>query len=112
MPKALKGRHKGDGLVAPFQGSIAGAPPSPRALPWADLWLPLRGVGKKCATSKRASEASRSNPLARASGWYGPVEKPVLATCLCRKRIRATNRLRMSEENRKSWLDANSSGSF
>jgi hypothetical protein len=29
----------------------------PRALPWAVMWLPLRGVGKKeRATSKSASE--------------------------------------------------------
>src|ERR1700728_1024809 len=45
-------------LVAPLQGSIAGGRRNPRALPWADLWLPLRGVGQECATSKRASEGT------------------------------------------------------
>src|SRR5258707_10592795 len=29
--------------VSPFQGSGIDIQPDPRALPWADLWLPLRG---------------------------------------------------------------------
>jgi hypothetical protein len=33
----------GRGDVSPFQGSGTDIRPDPRALPWADLWLPLRG---------------------------------------------------------------------
>ena len=35
----------GHGDVSPFQGSRIDIRPDPRALPWADLWLPLRGDG-------------------------------------------------------------------
>ena len=41
-----------DEAVSPFQVSIADGLPGPRALPWADLWLPLRGDGQNSATSK------------------------------------------------------------
>ena len=34
---------QGHGDVSPFQGSGLANRPEPRALPWADLWLPLRG---------------------------------------------------------------------
>jgi hypothetical protein len=33
----------GHGDVAPFQGWGIDLEPVPRAMPWADLWLPLRG---------------------------------------------------------------------
>ncbi len=53
---ALKGRHK-RGIVRPLQGQyprgrpgvIIHGPPIPRALPWADLWKPLRGDGATLA---------------------------------------------------------------
>jgi len=34
--------------VSPFQGSGIDIRPDPRALPWADLWLPLRGDRQRC----------------------------------------------------------------
>src|SRR6478736_1323615 len=34
--------------VSPFQGSGIDIRPDPRALPWADLWLPLRGDRQSC----------------------------------------------------------------
>ena len=34
---------QGHGDVSPLQGSAINRRPEPRALPWADLWLPLRG---------------------------------------------------------------------
>ena len=58
MPHALKGRRKRHALVAPFQGFIAGGSRSPRALPWANLWLPLLGGGPNSATSKLARRVS------------------------------------------------------
>ena len=66
MPHALKGRHKGHGLVAPFQGLITGGSSRPRALPWADLWLPLRGGGPNSQHQK--AQARVTATLACASG--------------------------------------------
>ena len=39
---------QGHGDVSPFQGSGLDIRPDPRALPWADLWLPLRGDRQRC----------------------------------------------------------------
>jgi hypothetical protein len=52
-------------LVSPFQGSIAGGWRGPRALPWADLWLPHRGDGQICATSKLARRVSMARVPAK-----------------------------------------------
>src|SRR3989442_9999212 len=42
--QALKGRNRETPFVPPFQGSIVSSRRCPRALPWAGLLLPLRGV--------------------------------------------------------------------
>src|SRR2546429_9115383 len=42
--QALKGRNTETPIVPPFQGSIVSSQRCPRALPWAGLLLPLRGV--------------------------------------------------------------------
>ena len=49
--EALKGRNRL--LLPPFQGYRFFRGRLPRALPWADLWLPLRGDGNR-ATSQDA----------------------------------------------------------
>jgi hypothetical protein len=53
MPQAVKGRHRPGGRhvsrgpVAPRQGFADWCRSwVPRALPWADMWLPLRGDGR------------------------------------------------------------------
>jgi hypothetical protein len=47
-----------DGLVLPFHGSSHVFVQVPRALPWADLWLPLQGEFQNRATSKLARRVS------------------------------------------------------
>src|SRR5437016_4498511 len=43
----VRARH-GASDVSPFQGSGIDIRPDPRALPWADLWLPLQGDRQRC----------------------------------------------------------------
>ena len=78
--QALKGRHKAPKLFRPFRAQV-NMRPDPRALPWADLWLPLRGERQRYRYSCDSLDefsgiASTSGPVQAMPGVQCPGRLP------------------------------------
>src|SRR6266851_6247064 len=47
-PLSFEPRRSGEDFIQPLQGFVSETGFTPRALPWALLWLPLRGAEPEC----------------------------------------------------------------